>query len=144
MTPWTKRLAILLAISVGLNLLLAGFWIGRRVGGPAFSARGSDAAPAFAPSARRHPALRGALDRHRDEFREQREETRKARLAAREALTKTEFDREAVDKALAKLRLETTRSQELTHRAILEAASTAKPEQRRDLGKALGPSSRGK
>lgn len=141
MTPWAKRLAALLALSVGLNLLFAGFLVGRRMGGPPARER-FDAPPesgsALAPGARRHPALRAALEKHRDELRERREGVRKARAAAREALGRGDFDRALVERSLASLKEETARSQELTHRVILEAAERAQPEQRRELGKALG------
>src|SRR5688500_495940 len=122
MTPWTKRLAVLLALSFGLNLLLAGFWLGRRLGGP--PPRHFDARDTFelGLGARRHPALRSALDRHRQEFRERREGTRRARAHAREVLTSPEFDRQKLEQALARLKEETVKNQELAHRALLEAA----------------------
>lgn len=141
MTPWAKRLAVLLALSVGLNLLLAGFFVGRRVGGPAHRERFDlppESGSALAPGARKHPALRAALDKHRDEFRERREAVRKARAAAREALGRADFDKALVERSLASLKEETARNQELTHRVILEAAERAQPEQRRELGRALG------
>jgi uncharacterized membrane protein len=139
MTPWTKRLALLLAISVGVNLLLAGFWIGRRFGGP--PPRAFDAGESFelGRGARRHPVLRSALDRHRDEFHDRREATRRARARAREVLTSSEFDRQKLEQALAGLKDEMSKNQELAHRALVEAAVEARPEQRKALGVALGP-----
>ncbi|HEY8943414.1 MAG TPA: periplasmic heavy metal sensor [Polyangiaceae bacterium] len=142
MTPWTKRLAIALAISVGINLLFAGFSLGRHLGGPPPHPAGR-AFGRMGPGEPRHPALRAALDRHRDELRDRRESIRKARMAAREALGRSDFDRAGLERALADLQTETRKSQELMHRAIVEAAATAEVEQRRALGRALGPSQRG-
>jgi uncharacterized membrane protein len=138
MTPWTKRLAVLLAISFGVNLLLAGFWIGRRFGGPPPRAVEAGEMYELGRGARRHPVLRSALDRHRDELRERREATRRARARAREALTSAEFDRQKLEQALASLKDETGKNQELAHRALVEAAVEARPEQRKALGQALG------
>lgn len=141
MTPWSKRLAILLAISVGLNLLLAGFWVGRHFARPGPRPFGPHGPPEMHELGRfggsRHPALRGALERHRDELRARREATRRARAVAREVLMAPELDRAKLERALADLKAETAKNQELTHRAILEAASEARPEQRRELGRAL-------
>lgn len=139
MTPWTKRLAILLAVSVGLNILLAGFWIGRHFGRPPAPPPGPEAGFELGQFGRRHPALRTSIGRHRDEFRARREATRKARAEAREALVSPDFDRGKLERALAKLKDETAKNQELTHRAIVEAAVEARPEQRKALGRALGP-----
>src|SRR5690606_19748544 len=107
-TPWAKRLAVMLAISVGLNLLSAGFWLGRRFGRPPPPPdERAVVGPGFGREARQHPALRRALDRHRDEFRERRRAIQKARLEAREALTREDFDAAALERALVNLRAET-------------------------------------
>jgi uncharacterized membrane protein len=85
---------------------------------------------------RRGP-LRGLYREHGDELREKRRAIGEARRTAREALEKEPFDRAALESALAALRKETGASQEIMHRAIVEAATKGSPEERKKLGNAL-------
>jgi uncharacterized membrane protein len=85
---------------------------------------------------RRGP-LRGLYREHGAELREKRRAIGDARRTAREALQKEPFDRAALESALAALRNETGASQEIMHRAIVEAAAKGSPEERKKLGQAL-------
>ena len=166
MTPWAKRLAIALSISIGINLLLAGYVLGyglRRpqaaIGGygeghgPGMGmGRGMGHGPGMgmgrgmgncagmgngAGCAR--PALRAAIDLRESELRVCRQEIAKARDAVRDALAREPLDRAEIEQAFAKLRTQTGRGQELTHQAIVEAAARATSEQRRELAIEFGP-----
>jgi len=140
MTPLAKRLSIALAVSIAINLLLAGIWVGRAFRHPR-PPRADHEMPALhgergEREGRRGP-LRGLYREHGDELREKRRAIGEARRAAREALEKEPFDRAALESALAALRKETGASQEIMHRAIVEAAAKAPPEERKKLGQAL-------
>jgi uncharacterized membrane protein len=133
MTPLAKKLAVALVISVALNLLAVGFFVGRGLRhGPG---KHGDAPGFVGPDARlpRHPALREAMDRHRADFAARREAVMQARKAVAEAAGREPFDRAALEQALADLRKQTGLSQEAIHRALVEACEKAKPEERRTL-----------
>jgi uncharacterized membrane protein len=140
MTPLAKRLSIALAVSIAINLLLAGIWVGRAFRHPRPPRAGNEMAALHDERSeregRRGP-LRGLYREHGDELRERRRAIGEARRAARQALDKEPFDRAALESALAALRKETGSSQEIMHRAIVEAAAKATPEERRKLGHAL-------
>ena len=141
MTPLAKRLSIALALSIAVNLLLAGIFAGR-----AFHRRPPPPERGMAlrgePDGRRAP-LRGLLREHGDELREKRRAIGEARRTARTALEAEPFDRGALERALEALRKETGESQAIMHRAIVEAASKGSPEERRKLGRALDRSALG-
>jgi uncharacterized membrane protein len=146
MTPWAKRLAVALAISVGLNLLLAGMMLGRKLSQlPPESACGpAGFGPRFGGGqgqgpGRRSQALREAIGRNRGAFDHQRKAIGRARMEARDALRRDPFDRAALEGTLSNLRAETARSQEAMHRAIVEAAQNAAPAERRALARDIGP-----
>ena len=142
MTPLAKRLSFALAVSVAVNLLLAGVLAGR-----AFrkSHRIDRDVPVLHPE---RLERRGAL-RDLDlgpEFQEKRRAIGEARKTARAALEKEPFDRAALESALSTLRKETVASQEIMHRSILAAAEAGSPERRKELAGALqrqGPGRRG-
>ena len=147
MTPLAKRLSIALAISVAVNLLLAGIMVGRafrhRPPPPpdgrdefGFRAERDDAAKSPAGDGRRGP-LRGVFREHGDALRDKRRSIGDARRTARAALEAEPFDRAALERALEALRKETTASQEIMHRAIADAAAKGPPEERKKLGRAL-------
>jgi uncharacterized membrane protein len=138
MTPLAKRLSIVLAISVAVNLLLGGIMVGR-----AFRHRHQPP-----PDDREHPGmraerdgrkgpLRGLFREHGDALREKRRSMGDARRTARAALEAEPFDQAALERALEGLRKETTASQEITHRAIVESAAKGSPDERRKLWHAL-------
>jgi uncharacterized membrane protein len=135
MTPLAKRLSIALALSIALNLLLAGILAGR-------------ALFREPPPERVFPAMRGERDgkraplrglfrEHGDELREKRRAMGEARRRARAALEAEPFDRAALDRALEGVRKETVASQEIMHRAIGDAAEKGSPGERKQLGHAL-------
>jgi uncharacterized membrane protein len=138
MTPLAKRLSIVLAISVAVNLLLAGIMVGR-----AFRHRhqppfdGHEQPGMRAERDGRRGPLRGLFREHGDALREKRRSMGDARRTAREALEAEPFDQAALERALEGLRKETVASQEIMHRAIVEAAVKGPPEERKKLGRAL-------
>ncbi len=133
MTPLAKKLTVALVISVALNLLVVGFLVGRGLKrGPGGH---GDLHGLSGPESRlpRHPVLHEAMDRHRADFAGRREAVMKARKAVAEAARREPFDRAALEQALLDLRRETGLSQEVMHRALVEACEKAKPEERRVL-----------
>lgn len=129
---WNNRFVVLLALSIGLNLVLAGVLIGSRF------ARGHGHHPEPPHSGMRAGrGFDGALSPHRAELGEHRRASAKARSEVQAILNRDPLDRAALDAALAKLRAETTQSQEILHRALGDAAEKAPIEQRRELGKWL-------
>lgn len=136
MTPWTKRLSIFLTISVALNLLLAGFLLGRGLhrGGERMP---QGVAPGAALWGRGHGPGRGAFERHRAELHGEQVALRAARRSALEVLRKEPFDAKSLEQALAGLRGETVKSQEALHRALLDAANAATPEERKRFAHAF-------
>jgi len=137
MTPWSKRLAILLAVSIGVNLLLAGVLLGRGFGRP----RGGHAGPRPDDSGvewregRRHPVVREAVERRRGELSARRGAIEAARAKVRDALGRDPFDRALLEAALTNVRTETAESQALLHGALVEGAASATLEQRRELAR---------
>ena len=135
MTPLAKRLSIALAISIAVNVLIAGIFVGR-----AFHRRPPperDAPALRAERDGRRAPLRGLFREHDDELRDKRRAIGEARRTARAALEAEPFDRAALERALEALRKETGASQEILHKAIVEAASKGSPEERKKLGFAL-------
>jgi uncharacterized membrane protein len=138
MTPVTKRLAIALAISIGVNLLFAGFYLGLRV------QRSKQPPPHASVGARMHgvdragprahpgPSRRTFGDRH-PELKEHRQKTAAARGAVRAALEQEPFDKALLERALEGLRKETSESQTLAHRALVETAARADTQARRQM-----------
>jgi uncharacterized membrane protein len=114
-TPLTKRLFVLLAISVALNLVLIGFLVGRRV----------------------HPAGREGpppgLEQRHGELGAGRRAIHHAGSEVVSALTAEPFDAPRLERALAELRRVTVGGQEAAHRALVEVATRSSPEERRRL-----------
>ncbi len=138
----SKKLAIVLAVSLGLNLFLlgvlsVGFFRGPRPGH--FGGPGPDASPLLrgGPGGD-HPRLQKLLGRHKPELVEQRRSMRAARGRVDAALEAEPFDRARLEAELAKLRTETQRSQETMHRALVELAVDMPPEERKRLPMMLG------
>lgn len=136
MTPAAKRLAILLAISIGLNLLLAGLWIGRRMQRP-HHGRGGAASAAHEPGHRRQPALRRAFVENAPQMARHRQATQQARGAVASALETEPFNRAALEAALGALRAETLKGQEALHQRLSEVAQQGSPQARRELSQAF-------
>jgi uncharacterized membrane protein len=127
---WGNRLVILLAVSIGLNLVLAGVMVGSRL-----ARRDTPHGEGFPPGKHPGPEIDSVFKSHRAEFGERRRATARARSDVQEILNREPFDRAALDAALAKLRAETEQSQQMLHRALADAAANAPPERRRELGK---------
>ena len=140
MTPLAKRLAIAVAISLGLNLLLGGILVGQviqrraqraqlvRPGGPVPSS-------AYERGPRGPGALQRAVGGRHPEFGERRRVIEQARQNVRQALLREPFDKAALEQALEGLRKETESSQVLAHRALVETAASASPALRGELGR---------
>lgn len=135
---WTHRLTLLLAVSIALNLLLAGILVGAQ-----WSRRGPGPSRSFERGARFPGNLEQSLEPHRRALSERRRGASQARAEARTLLQREPLDRAALERALARLRSETQGSQAIVHRALVEAAVAAPPERRRELGRALGPGHKG-
>lgn len=136
MTPAAKRLAILLAVSIGLNLLLAGLWIGRGMHRPHHD-RGGAAAATHEPGHRKQPALRRAFKENAPQIARHRQATQQARAAVASALEAEPFNRAALDAALDALRVETLKGQEALHQGLSEVARQGSPQARRELSQAF-------
>jgi len=119
-----RNLAILLGISVVLNVLLVGFWAGQLARGGHFG-RG-------APMSEDR-AMRGVWKRHDAMLRPRTEALQVARRRVTETLVAEPFQPEALEAALTQLRTETDGAQGALHRAILESARELGPEDRRQM-----------
>ena len=120
----TRRLALLLGISVVLNVLFIGFWAGqltRHGHGP----RGSETFDGR--------TMRGVWKRHDAMLRPRSEALEAARRRVTQALVAEPFQPEALDAALAQLRVDTDGAQRALHRALVESARDLSPEDRRQM-----------
>lgn len=128
MSSREKTLTWLLALSIGLNLFLLGYWVAR-----------PKAPSGWRPS--RHaverpdavPGLRQMLREHRPELREQRRALAAARQAVSEALVAEPFERERLEAAFAELRQHTNGMQEVMHRRLTDFAQGLPREDRERL-----------
>jgi hypothetical protein len=139
MTPLAKRLAIAVAISLGLNLLLGGVLVGqalqRRSHGAGHERVGATPSGMHMHGKRGPGALQRVVGARHPEFGERRQMIGAARQKVREALTREPFDKAALEQALAGLRKETEASQALAHGALVGAAASATPALRAELGR---------
>lgn len=140
MTPLAKRLAIAVAISLGLNLLLGGVLVGqalqRRAHRVAALERGGPLGSGMHERGTRGPgAFQRTVGKRHPEFGERRKVIEAARQKVREALTREPFDKAALEAALSGLRKETEASQSLAHGALVETAASATPALRNELAR---------
>ena len=157
MTPLSKRLLVALVISVAPNLLVGGILIGsaiqrsrlrserahttagphgREHDGGARGDRGGERGPREGGrGARRGGPFGGLIAGHREEVVARQKAASTARAAVRDALTHEPFDRAALERALAGLRAETATTQELLHRAIVDAAQSGDADARGKLAR---------
>lgn len=139
MTPLSRRLIIVLAISGALNLLCAGIFVGGFI--HRWRARSTNLVHALGdarPRAeRRHGPgpFGGVLAGHHEEMKERRRATAEARKAVVASLEREPFDAAALDEALAGLRAETAKTQELVHQTLERAARDGDAEARRKLAR---------
>jgi uncharacterized membrane protein len=140
MTPLAKRLAVAVAISLGLNLLLGGVLVGQalqRRAHRAIERGGPTPSGVHEHGPHRRGAFQRAVGARHPEFGERRRMIGAARQRVRDALTREPFDKAALEQALAQLRKETEASQALAHGALVETAASATPELRKELGREL-------
>ena len=163
MTPLSKRLIIALVISVAVNLLIGGVFVGSAVHRRQMRAergqfmplpRGPGARFGAAPGGpgeerprgmpsgregfreRRHGGpFGGTLAGHTEEMQARRKAVAGARSAVHDALVHDPFDPAALEKSLGALRTETVTTQELLHKAIVEAAQKGDAETRTKLAR---------
>lgn len=138
MTPLSKRLIIALVISVAVNLLFAGLVAGAAIHrsrvraerghmlppprgmGPHEGFRGDERRPKGERGPHRGPMFGGLLA---DEMGPRRDEAIKARAAVHDALVREPFDPAALERALTALRAETTTTQDILHKKLVELSS---------------------
>jgi uncharacterized membrane protein len=134
-----RWLYIVLAISVLLNLFLAGFVIGRL----SFPTAHVPSEPgAGAMIARSHvrdlPVMERirfglAIREHASELRQTRDRLRDARAEAERAITARTYNEALVKARLADVRHAVTAQQEALHNALADALSTLSPQSRAEL-----------
>lgn len=135
-----RWVGIALAVSVSLNLLVAGFAAGgmlrgeRQGRGDAITLRYvmREGGPEARALARDVIAARGP------EYRALRDEVGEARQRVGDAVTADPFDRATLDAALADLRAKEARIIALRHQAFADVAGGLSPDARRSLMEAFG------
>lgn len=145
MNPASRKLALALALSVALNMFLLGVLVAR-IGLMHRPPAGPHPVLFHADEAFRgdEPRVKRILMAHKEGVTTHWRAARDARRKVRAALEAEPFDRARLERELAGLREETQRSQEALHRAFLDLATEATPEQRRRLGRSLVFSRRGR
>lgn len=137
----TRRIAIALAVSVGLNLFLGGMiasaWIAKRTYEPrgnqtaglagSFDLRGGIAE--LDPSSR--DIVRQVRVRHGETLRQAGRDMRQARRAVQQVLMADQIDRAALDRALAEMRRSMDAAQVEMHAALADIATALEPDERR-------------
>jgi uncharacterized membrane protein len=130
-------IALALLLSVGVNLVVAGAFLGR------LSRQGEPVPPPMDWAARELPAeqrgaVRAALRERLPAVQPQRRALRESMQTIRRLATAEEFDPEAMKAALARQRAAQSAYQALMHEAAVEVAATLPREQRMALlGRAL-------
>jgi Spy/CpxP family protein refolding chaperone len=140
MTATVKRLAIALALSLAVNLFLAGFFTMRALHGRRHHPRGhhghfmgprgmAGGDPAI------KQAMRRVMQRRDGDFRAHKQRLHDARAGVSAAFGAEPFDGAALGRALAGLRAQTAESQRLMHEALIEVAPQLTAEQRSRLAR---------
>jgi uncharacterized membrane protein len=128
-------IAIALAVSVALNLFLAGVVAGRLGGQAAQGVQGKrnlDAALAALPETKRE-AVRRELRRAMPEVRRDLQAVQQARAAAAEELLRPQPDGAALDRHFREVQVRTTSMQNALQQAFKRAAADLTVEERRAL-----------
>lgn len=136
----TRTLALLLFLSVALNLFVAGMVVGRwdrwdgpkGHGGPRHG-KSMSRVIEYALGDSLTPALRSRLEQHDGAMRENFEESRESRRAIRDVLIREPFDKEAYLEALDRMNAVHDRMRAETHSFMIEIMDQLTPEQRRKL-----------
>jgi uncharacterized membrane protein len=142
--PW---LLVALIVSIGLNLFLGSWMLGRWFSGPPLprhmammSERGAEAPGrstmqrmAASIPAEHRAAFEAVMVRHRDRITEAAAQARESRQQIRDAIVKEPFDRAALDAAFETQRKRNEALQSATQAAIAEAAASLPPEARKQL-----------
>jgi len=132
----TRWLAIVLGVSVALNLLFLGFVSARAFQrGEPRAERPPHAAPgSWARRARqRERTFDWMTDAQRDELRPRRRALRSSRHAVEDALRAEPLEREKLSQALGDLRRQTDEIQASVHQFMLQRAESMTGEERRRL-----------
>jgi uncharacterized membrane protein len=161
--PAARRLGILLAVSVALNVFLLGFlfahWLRPHPAPPLLdrdtsapssatsgeTARGTPATlldwSAAESLAERNPGLRQLLERDRAALRDDRHAVRESRARVKRALAAEPVNSEELARALEELRASSDRAQARVHALLQELAPKLPAEERRRLAepKRRGP-----
>lgn len=131
MNPLTKRLAIFLAISLGVNLLLGGFLLGRRFHGRPPEHAAEHMRPFGMMRGRRGgPELRPEWQKFQKEHRALRER-------AAMAFEREPFDPAELEAALSALRDETARGQKALHDELVQRAKSGDATLRKGLARSF-------
>ncbi|MDT0636211.1 periplasmic heavy metal sensor [Spectribacter hydrogenoxidans] len=118
---------LLLAVSLALNLVIAGVVVGRLVSdGPRH--HGPHMLRGVPEAAR--PALRDAFKAHRDDIREHIHGIREARAHIADRIAADPLDEAALEAAFDELARRTDAMQALTHRIVIETAQSLPPDVR--------------
>lgn len=128
MSAGSKRTAIIvlasaLVVSLCLNMFVVGAWFAGRYADRSLTAAANVAMSAYPPSLRR--AIRQKLVADRRELRAAVTGLREARLRMFTAMRADTLDREALDQAMAEVRVKTTTLQALLQRAFAEVLEEA-------------------
>jgi uncharacterized membrane protein len=143
----TRWLAIVLGVSVALNLFFLGFLSARAFQrGEPHAERPPHAAPGPRErrSRQRHRAFDWMTDAQRDELRPRRRALHGTRHAVEDALRAEPFDREKLSQALADLRRQTDEIQASVHQFMLQRAESMSGDERRRLAESPGLSRGGR
>jgi uncharacterized membrane protein len=127
MSRVVRNLAILLTVSVLINVFFVGLWAGRFMRSATREARGPDTFEVDSAPMRGVWRKRDAMLRPRSDA------VDAARRVVRDALVAEPFDPQALESALADLRTQTDAAQVALHRALVDAARELGPEDRRRL-----------
>ncbi len=130
----SKWVAILLIVSLALNLIMVGFWTGSRsVAAPGFDPIRSYPRWAHGLAEPRRDALRPVMREHLKSMRPTLRALRQRHRALRDALTAEPFDAQVLEEALVAMREDQARMQSQSHASFAEFVTQLTPAERRQL-----------
>ncbi|MFT4769355.1 MAG: putative membrane protein [Glaciecola sp.] len=127
-------LIMALLLSLAVNLLIAGFVIGKKRGSAVESPPMAWAVEHLSSDTQRR--VRGQMRAQLSEVRPLREDMRKAQAAVRKAVATQDYDSKALELALEKSREVSERYQALIHKNLVKVAAELPREQRIALARA--------